>query len=66
MFRGCAGQVVKRCIMCSAPMGGHLFWGGGGMKSYSSVLGGSLSGIIWSTRSSGQSSNCLELVRPSA
>lgn len=52
--------------MCSAPIAGHFFREGGGMRSYSSMLGGSLSGIIWSTRSSGQSSNCLELVRPLA
>jgi hypothetical protein len=43
--------------MCEVPIGGHFLTGGGGRKSYSSRLGGSLLGRMWSTRFSGQSSN---------
>jgi hypothetical protein len=55
--RGCEEQEVKRCIMCSGPIGGTFLRGGGGWKSYSSTVGGSLSGMIPSTSSSGHSSN---------
>jgi hypothetical protein len=41
----------------SDPIGGTFLSGGGGWKSYSSRDGGSLSGMIWSTRSSWQRSN---------
>jgi hypothetical protein len=49
--------------MCEVPIGGHFLTGGGGRNSYSSRVGGSLLGMIWSTRFSGQSSNFYSLER---
>jgi hypothetical protein len=77
---GPKAQLVKRCIMCYAPVnmrfddreggftsdpiGGTFLSGGGGWKSYSSREGGSLLGMIWSTRSSWQRSNLNVSDRP--
>ena len=57
VVKGGAEQQVNRCMRCASPIGGSFFGGGGGWKSYSSIVGGNLLGMMWSTSSSGQSSN---------
>ena len=47
--------------MCSAAISGTISSGGGGAKSYCSVVGGTMSFIIRSTESSGKAENYISL-----